>query len=181
MRLIDVNTLKDRASEYTLSKDEYKRFCEIVDAEPTAYDINEVILQIEAERGMAAAMSATANRSTQGALYPECVFYSKIDSSLRKIIKIVNAGKKIKIENLRACPFCGGKAYFKKVTEGTRGDIKTFSFETACAECGIVSPKIYKIEVDLDHRGGLKMVLDERDKAVKDWNGRIKETENEKK
>lgn len=176
MRLINANTLKDRGSEHTLSKDEHKRFCEIIDAEPTAYDAKEVVRRIEAERGENAAMHAIFYNSEQKLLYPKSTIYSEIDSALRKIIKIVNAGEKIKTENLRACPFCGGKAYFKKITEGTRGDIKTFSFETACAECGIVSPKIYKMEIDFDRQGGLEMVLDERDEAVKDWNRRTKGT-----
>lgn len=39
-RLIDTDSLKDRASEYTLNEDEYRRFCEIIDAEPTAFDLD---------------------------------------------------------------------------------------------------------------------------------------------
>ena len=37
--LINRSSLKDRASEYALSEDEYKRFCNIIDAEPTAYNL----------------------------------------------------------------------------------------------------------------------------------------------
>lgn len=40
MRLISDEDLKDRASEYCLSEDEFRRFCEIIDAEPTACDIH---------------------------------------------------------------------------------------------------------------------------------------------
>ena len=47
MRLIDVDSLKDGVSEYTLSKDEYERFCKIIDAEPTAYDVNKVVAELE--------------------------------------------------------------------------------------------------------------------------------------
>ena len=46
-RLIDADSLKDRASEYTLNNDEYRRFCEIIDAEPTAYDQDNVVEQLE--------------------------------------------------------------------------------------------------------------------------------------
>lgn len=46
-RLIDTDSLKDRASEYTLNEDEYRRFCEIIDAEPTAYDLEKVVEQLE--------------------------------------------------------------------------------------------------------------------------------------
>ena len=47
MRLIDDDSLKDAVSEYTLSKDEYERFCKIIDAEPTAYDVNKVVAELE--------------------------------------------------------------------------------------------------------------------------------------
>lgn len=47
MRLIKDIDLKYRASEYCLSKDEYERFCKIIDAEPTAYDVDKVVEQLE--------------------------------------------------------------------------------------------------------------------------------------
>lgn len=47
MELISKKSLKDRASEYSLSDDEYKRFCEIIDSEPIAYDTDKVIAQLE--------------------------------------------------------------------------------------------------------------------------------------
>ena len=46
MRLIEDIDLKYRASEYCLSKDEYERFCKIIDAEPTAYDVDKVVEQL---------------------------------------------------------------------------------------------------------------------------------------
>lgn len=46
-RLIDTDSLKDRASEYTLNEDEYRRFCEIIDAEPTAFDLGKVVEQLK--------------------------------------------------------------------------------------------------------------------------------------
>ena len=48
-RLIDTDSLKDRASEYTLNNDEYRRFCEIINAESTAYDPDKVVEQLEKE------------------------------------------------------------------------------------------------------------------------------------
>lgn len=47
MRLISAGDLKDRASEYCLSEDEFRRFCKIIDEEPTAYDIDSVVEQLE--------------------------------------------------------------------------------------------------------------------------------------
>ena len=48
--LISRKSLKDRASKYTLSHDEYKRFCEIIDSVPVAYDINKVVDELETNK-----------------------------------------------------------------------------------------------------------------------------------
>ena len=45
--LISRLSLKDRVSEYALSSDEYERFRKIIDAEPTAYDIDKVVEELE--------------------------------------------------------------------------------------------------------------------------------------
>ena len=45
--LISRLSLKDRASEYALSADEYKRLCKIIDTEPTAYNIDKIIEELE--------------------------------------------------------------------------------------------------------------------------------------
>lgn len=45
--LISRKSLKDRASEYALSSDEYNRFCKIIDGEPTAYDTDEIINELD--------------------------------------------------------------------------------------------------------------------------------------
>lgn len=47
MRLIEANSLRDRASEYALSNDEYERFCKIIEGEPTAYDVDAVVKELE--------------------------------------------------------------------------------------------------------------------------------------
>lgn len=47
MRLIDADSLRDRASEYVLSNDEYERFCKIIKTEPTAYDVDAVVKELE--------------------------------------------------------------------------------------------------------------------------------------
>ena len=50
MDLINRTSLKDRASEYCLSKNEYRRFCKIIDEEPVAYNVDKVIQQVEEEK-----------------------------------------------------------------------------------------------------------------------------------
>lgn len=49
-RLIKADSLKDRASKYSLNEDEYRRFCKIIDAEPTACDLNKVVEQLKDEQ-----------------------------------------------------------------------------------------------------------------------------------
>lgn len=51
-RLIDTDNLKDRASEYTLNEDEYRRFCEIIDAEPTVFDLDKVVARLEYQKNI---------------------------------------------------------------------------------------------------------------------------------
>ena len=46
MRLIDADTLKDRASEHSLCKTEYEDFCKNIDDEPTIYDVNGVVQKL---------------------------------------------------------------------------------------------------------------------------------------
>ena len=45
--LISRLSLKDRASEYALSADEYKRLCKIIDTEPTAYSVDNGVEELE--------------------------------------------------------------------------------------------------------------------------------------
>lgn len=78
MRLIDADSLKDRLSEYAISESEYKRFCEIVDTEPTAYDVDAVIERLKGRRE--AAFHA-GNKITLGDVY-----------GLDDAIEIVKAG-----------------------------------------------------------------------------------------
>ena len=44
--LISRLSLKDRASEYALSADEYKRLCKIIDTEPTTYSVDNVVEEL---------------------------------------------------------------------------------------------------------------------------------------
>lgn len=50
MRLISDKDLKDRASEYCLSEDEFRRFCKIIDEEPVAYDVDKVVEQLRKDK-----------------------------------------------------------------------------------------------------------------------------------
>lgn len=51
MKLKDAETLKDRASEYCFSEEEYKRFCKIIDEDPDALSL-EKAKDIVEDRGI---------------------------------------------------------------------------------------------------------------------------------
>ena len=73
---------------------------------------------------------------------------------------------------LKPCPFCGGMANFE--TEGNTSNHHKvgFDFKIKCRECGIKSPKRYRVYFILGMRGQISTIIDERQKAMDDWNRR---------
>lgn len=77
------------------------------------------------------------------------------------------------LEELKPCPFCGGKPVAIKNGPYTCG----FKFYIICKKCGIRSPKYYKMEFSLNDKDELKIERDDREEAVKDWNRLVNEKE----
>ena len=75
-------------------------------------------------------------------------------------------------EELKPCPFCGGKAIFHVTTNKMSHYGVGFEFNIICTRCGTRSPKCYEMEISLDNNGEVKTGSDNREKAVKDWNRR---------
>lgn len=82
MRLIDADKLKDSA-RIRLNEIECKRFCRITDAEPTAYEVDELISDLEKLRDDGYVTGITNNLYEAGAI-----------SALNNAIEIVKAGGK---------------------------------------------------------------------------------------
>lgn len=76
------------------------------------------------------------------------------------------------MEGLKACPFCGGKAYFRTTSTGCQGEIRKIGFQIECRDCRVSIPKTYGLELRLNEIGEIEMLLDERKKALSQWNYR---------
>ena len=75
-------------------------------------------------------------------------------------------------EELKPCPFCGGKAEFA-VSKNESSDLDVgFKFYIRCSACNIAQPRNYAVSLKLSQKGVIMPVKDEREMAVKAWNKR---------
>lgn len=74
---------------------------------------------------------------------------------------------------LKPCPFRGGKAEFDTISTGYRYRTHSFDFVIHCVKCRATSPKTYRLVIDLNSKGLMEVLTDERQAAVDDWNRRF--------
>lgn len=79
-------------------------------------------------------------------------------------------GKKIE---LKPCPFCGRKAEFKIRSNLSSHSEVGFDFTIKCSECDIEIPRTYRVTLTIGMSGQINAKIDERQKAMDDWNRRI--------
>lgn len=78
------------------------------------------------------------------------------------------------MEELRKCPFCGGEAKAKTVSNKSTHYNVGFVFEIVCKECGTTYPKKYGIDLELQEDLSIAIVgEDKREEAINDWNNRV--------
>lgn len=77
------------------------------------------------------------------------------------------------MEELKKCPFCGGKAYFRTTSTGSHAETRKISFWIECRDCRVSIPKTYELEVRMNENGEIETLSDEREKAVQTWNNRV--------
>lgn len=77
--------------------------------------------------------------------------------------------------NLKSCPFCGADARFRTVSKGVTNIGFEVNFEIGCCNknCYVTTAKTYKVCMNLDENGKINVYLDERMKAVENWNKRL--------
>ena len=77
------------------------------------------------------------------------------------------------MDELKPCPFCGGKAKFLVNCYHERGITRGWQFAIYCTQCDITTAKTnYEVEVQLNADGVIETITDERDKAIEVWNRR---------
>lgn len=76
---------------------------------------------------------------------------------------------------LKTCPFCGLSAEFHQSSYGTDSDREAvlFRFHVGCVHCNVFPPNSDgKVVFNMDKDGNLRLLIDEREKAVEAWNRR---------
>ena len=75
---------------------------------------------------------------------------------------------------LKPCPFCGGKAYFKILSKTYGNRKEGIDFKVKCKKCGVEANQVYFFEIEFcpETELGIKVIEDEREEAIADWNRR---------
>ena len=78
------------------------------------------------------------------------------------------------MQNLKPCPFCGGKANIEQTAYGT-ADLSSvrLQFAIRCKKCGASAPNAYGyITINLSSNGEFNVWHDDRNPATAAWNRR---------
>ncbi len=91
MRLIDANALKEYCMRASKSDDDFRRvslatLASVIDAQPTAYDVDKVVEKLE-KRRMDALRHLRENKGTEFGYASECVY-----NALNEAVEIVKGG-----------------------------------------------------------------------------------------
>ena len=74
---------------------------------------------------------------------------------------------------LKPCPFCGGVAQFAQTAYGTDSGACSMHFQIRCKTCEASAPNGNgALRVALNRDGTIRIITDEREKAVEAWNRR---------
>lgn len=78
------------------------------------------------------------------------------------------------MDELKPCPFCGGKAAMEQTSYGTDPQSSArLSFRINCTKCGATAPGANGyVSVILTCSGYLNALHDDRENAIKKWNRR---------
>ena len=75
-------------------------------------------------------------------------------------------------EELKPCPFYGGKASFHTIASGCGCTDREIDFDIECTKCGVRSPRTHNMTFILGENGDMEFLTDERKIAIEQWNRR---------
>lgn len=75
---------------------------------------------------------------------------------------------------LKPCPFCGTIPHFKTKENIVNSTSKAVAYVVYCQGCGLEFPQQFRFEIDFDLEkpSGIRVVVDDRPKAIEAWNRR---------
>ena len=78
------------------------------------------------------------------------------------------------MKELKPCPFCGGKAHIKILSKTYGNRKEGIDFKVKCEKCGVEANQAYFFEIEFcpETELGIRVIEDEREKAIADWNRR---------
>lgn len=82
----------------------------------------------------------------------------------------IQGGKRM--EKLKPCPFCGGKAIFNVIENDSTHHSVGFLCEIVCEDCGMTLPVKCNVDFSLKEDGEINILNDGRPEAIEAWNRR---------
>lgn len=80
------------------------------------------------------------------------------------------------MDELKSCPFCGGKAQFEQTRVSTEPCTVVLFYQIRCKDCGASAPKADGyLTCNLSKNGTVNVCHDDRQLAIGAWNRRPKD------
>lgn len=76
------------------------------------------------------------------------------------------------MEKLKPCPFCGGKAVFRMISNNSSHYSCGFIFKIECDDCGVQLPTSFTSDFSMTEDGEINAFNDLRSQAIRTWNMR---------
>lgn len=76
------------------------------------------------------------------------------------------------MEELKPCPFCGGRVIFEVKENRSTSHCVGLLFQIECENCGMKLPDRYAVDFSLSEDGEIDILNDRRSEAIKKWNHR---------
>lgn len=75
-------------------------------------------------------------------------------------------------DKLKPCPSCGGKAKFHTKSNKSNSYSAVFEFDIVCRKCGMKIPYTFYMECKMCDDGLIRVLEDDKDRAISLWNSR---------
>lgn len=76
------------------------------------------------------------------------------------------------MEELKPCPFCGGRAVYNTIANKSGCSSVGFTFVIECKDCETKLPSAFNVDFDLTEDGKINVLNDMRSLAIRTWNTR---------